>query len=570
MTMMTNEPHVFIDINRLDYLIHSDEAIVSGMAKMIRRYILMTQNSPITEITKSELIPFLIHSEGVPEDVFLKEGKNGLIYSFDADVRKRVVDNNYCVMFMEMLEHYMETKSIYSKASPCRYFTHDTGVKTNYDTPLGVVPFRYSKAATSRIYTSDYSFQNLPNKYKEIIAAPKDHFLLWADFSQIDLRVMYNMFYSNDTELRKYVDECGDYYQAVAMTAADHAGQDFNEKLFLEERPKYKQKILSVFYGASYMTLKELNQDLAKNLYSYITTNEQYIKYKDIIKQNVNSRLGFSVRTYFGREIIKLSEEKDEVRACLNAPIQATSADVMQLFAVNLFREFEHICRTVFNEPASKHITIMLNRHDEAVFCIRNTLIPYINVFKEYSKIQVDDWAPLELHWSAGYNYGEDNADLLRELDKSTYKPVLNNIILNENEHVEYVPIRPLIRGALLEYEDQEEFIYCISIYGMNRIYEIHLLRSENTKENFLLKFRQALDNGWNFEKSGLFRVILDTNVKYNQFVLNHKNVEFVCTYVSDSVQLNIASNRLDAIIKRQNGDSTEINKLQEEVIRIG
>lgn len=569
MTMMTLNPNVYIDINRLLVMLHRDDANLQGIEKIIKRYVLTSRDVPLGDIKKSTLVPFLIECEGVPSEMFDDPSTKSDCFSFSAEVRQNIVNNKYALMFMELVNHYLENNSYFTKALPCKVYVRDIGMKTNFGTPLGIIPFRYRKSVTSRIYTSDYSFQGLPNKYKQIIAAPKDYFLLWADFSQIDLRVMYNMFYNNDVELRDFVKQCGDYYQAVAMTAAKHANQDFNSNLFAEERSKYKQKILSIFYGASYNTLRDLNYDLAQNLYKYITTNSQYIAYKQAIRDNVKSNLGFSVRTYFGREIIKYPQSKDVERACLNAPIQATSADIMQIFAVKLLAEFRYVAEEILKQPCQNLIKIMLNRHDEAIFCIHKSLIPYANIFREYSKIQIDDWAPLELHWSAGYNYDEPDEELISELNKSTY-PVRFNGEPIHYRPCRYNPIRSIIYGSLTKYTDNNTVIYCISIYPLDKLYVIRLSENQDTKDIFLSNFKMALYKNWSFDEDGLFKVILDTDNVENQFVFSQENVEFVCTYKSASTSLTIGNIRMNTVERclKENLDISE--ELSEEVVILG
>ena len=562
MTLMTDKPMAYIDIRYMASLINKDNARILGLEKVIADYIYMRSGVRYMNLVPNSLIDFLIRYEELPEELFIQKGKNGEILSLNETVRERLKDDRRCGFFMDLVNEYMLCKTALSRVRSCYGYTRKTPLKTNYGFDLGCVPFRYSKAATGRIYSSDYNFQGLPKRYNSIICAPKDCFLVWADFSQIDLRVMTNMFYHNDSNISSLIDEFGDYYEVIARTAAKFTNREFDAKLFKEQRPRYKEKILGTFYGSSlYTTSTGIDKSLANNLYDYIHGSELYKEYEDQINKNISSGVGFPVYSYFGTKMLRHPNIRNVKTECLNAPIQSTSADIMKIYTLAIIDVFKEVCEKYLQRDYSSLVHIMLNRHDECIFVIHKALIPYMSAFNSFTTIQVDDWKPLEVHWSAGYNYGEEDEELVTQINQAKEFPIT---VYQQpvNYHNDYIPITRVQIGALSMKEvSGRTFIYA-GIPDLKKYFCLVTSEYKSPREHlkaFFNKMHKYLD-------TKLFdRIVFEVSKKESQLQITIEGMEFICTTHSKITLVSFYDLMIDNIIyehiKSKNLFDTSIQK---------
>lgn len=537
MTYMTDNPMVYIDIRYMSSLINKDLAQMKGLEKLISDYIFLKSGLNYFNLTPNSLIDFLIRFEEVPEELLLQPGKNGEILSLNETVRERIKDDRRCGFFMDLVNDYFVCKTALSRVKSCFNYTRKTQAKTRYGFDLGCVPFKYSKAVTGRIYSSDYNFQGLPKRYNGIICAPKDYFLIWADFSQIDLRVMTNMFYHDDMNISDLIDEYGDYYEVIARTAAKFTNQEFDSNLFKEQRPRYKEKILGTFYGSSLFTTSSgIDRSLANNLYSYIHGSKLYKDYEKQIQINIDSNIGFPIYSYFGTKILRHPGVKNIKTECLNAPIQSTSADIMKIYTLAIMDIFNNICKETLHKDPSQLIHIMLNRHDECIFIVHESLIPYMHAFNSFTKIRIDDWKPLEVHWSAGYNYGEEDSDLISKIENAKEFPIT---IYNSTEvcHKDYHPIPVAYIGTLAIKSINSKLVMYLGIPLLKK-YFCFITDKKHSIKQVILQFLNEVRP--HLSQCGLDRVILEVEHKENQLQVILDNIEFVCTTHTNTNLLNL------------------------------
>lgn len=227
--------------------------------------------------------------------------------------------------------------------------------------------FNQTATATGRLSSSNPNLQNIPirtplgRRIREAFCAAPGYYLVSADYSQIELRIMAHL--SEDK----------------AMIAAFRSGEDIHERtarevfgltaqLFPEEyRRRAKVINFGILYGLSSFGLAKDLQISRPEAQRFI--DQYFLRYPGIrhwidatIRQAMETA---EVRTLFGRirPIPELKNSDKNVRsfgerAAVNAPIQGTAADLIKLAMIRLHRALH-----------SKRLKsrILLQVHDELV-----------------------------------------------------------------------------------------------------------------------------------------------------------------------------------------------------------
>lgn len=405
--LMRKHLSLYVDYFNFKKDIIRDESIVDNLIQQIKRYIAFYSDNWIEKMTAKEICPFLVDYENVPEKLLLKKSVNGMYnFSLNEEVRNSLNNYNYAPEFMDLINAWAEMKtSMENGRSLLNAFT-PTGILTNENRPIYEAPFSYKESDTFRIYTSDISAVTIPTKYVYNIVAPKDYYLIWSDFAQIDLRCAWNMIlrYNNKSINQNDTTDRIDFYKMVAQDVALTNNIPFNEEQFKLDRSKYKVGILSTINGASHTSLiRDIGDEkFANNLHKYI--NEQnlaYVNYKENIRKNISTGVYFYMQTYFGTRMPIPTDglDKDICTASLNRPFQGTSADIQKLVTVDIYNRMQ----SLINDP-DKFYPI-LNRHDETLWYIHKDCLKYLNEFNNCCKIKIDDWDLVELEWDIGFNY---------------------------------------------------------------------------------------------------------------------------------------------------------------------
>ena len=225
--------------------------------------------------------------------------------------------------------------------------------------------FSSTSTLTGRLSSSNPNLQNIPSKTTEgkkiynCFVAKKDHLLLTADYSQIELRVLAH--FANITSLIEAFQQNLDIHCLTASQIFNTPVKQVSE----EQRNKAKAINFGIIYGISSFGLaKQLNvskQEASNYIASYFQTYqgiEQYIA-NTVADASKN---GF-VKTISGRKCyISNINSADKIlqnqakRQAINAPIQGSAADIIKKATI-LMQEKIH-------KMASK---IVLQIHDELV-----------------------------------------------------------------------------------------------------------------------------------------------------------------------------------------------------------
>lgn len=199
--------------------------------------------------------------------------------------------------------------------------------------------FSQAVAVTGRLASSDPNLQNIPIRTEEgrriraAFIAPRDHVIVSADYSQIELRIMAHL--SGDQRLLDAFAKGEDVHRA---TAAEVFGVDPGE--VTNEQRRYAKVInFGLIYGMS-------AHGLAKNLSieraaaqgwidRYFARYPGVARYMDETKAAAKEH-GY-VETVFGRRLYlpdlraqQAGRRQGAERAAINAPMQGTAADLIK------------------------------------------------------------------------------------------------------------------------------------------------------------------------------------------------------------------------------------------------
>ena len=251
-------------------------------------------------------------------------------------------------------------KSTYVDALPALVNPRDGRIHTSYNQAV---------AATGRLSSNNPNLQNIPirtEKGREIrkafIPRNDDYLLLAADYSQIELRIIAHV--SKDEGMIKAFVDGKDIHTA---TAANVFNVEYHE-VTREMRSNAKAVNFGIIYGISAFGLSEQLGIPRREAADII--NNYFEKYPGI-KQYMNKTVEFAkehgfVETIMGRRrYLKDINSANAIvrnfaeRNAINAPIQGSSADMIKIAMINIFKEL--------NDKNLK-TKMILQVHDELVF----------------------------------------------------------------------------------------------------------------------------------------------------------------------------------------------------------
>ena len=288
----------------------------------------------------------------------VKRTKTGI--STDEEVLEKLASKHSLPKALLEYREFAKLKSTYVDALPKLINPNTKRVHTS---------FNQTVTATGRLSSSGPNLQNIPVKTdmgsrirKAFIPKDKDSFIVSADYSQIELRILAHL--SKDKALIEAFKEDLDIHR---YTASLIFGVD-EKKVTEEQRSQAKTVNFGIVYGMSaYGLSKGLGIEVGRAQAFIDSYFERYPKVKAFIEDSIGeARTNGFVTTLLNRrrytpEInneninIKLFAE----RTAINTPIQGTAADLIKLAMIGV--EDELLKR------GYKSLMI-LQVHDELVF----------------------------------------------------------------------------------------------------------------------------------------------------------------------------------------------------------
>jgi len=266
--------------------------------------------------------------------------------------------------------------------------------------------FKQNITATGRLSSVEPNLQNIPIRTEDgrlfrriFISSFKDGYILSADYSQIELRLM--AYFSGDTDLIKAFNNGEDIH---TKTAAEIFGVSLNE-VTSSMRRDAKAINFGIIYGIS-------DYGLSLNIHTSKADAAEYIrKYFEkypMVKAFMDSSVKFCrengfIRSLFGRiryindiNNTKYVLRQFSERAAMNMPLQGTASDIIKLAMIK-----------ISNEMKEKNLKskLILQIHDELVFdCDKSE----IEIVKEIAERNMENVVKLPVDLKVSIAYGKN------------------------------------------------------------------------------------------------------------------------------------------------------------------
>jgi DNA polymerase-1 len=265
--------------------------------------------------------------------------------------------------------------------------------------------FEQAWVTTGRLSSKNPNLQNIPVREergreirKAFIASDKDHVLLSADYSQIELRLMAHL--SKDANMIEAFRNNVDIHSATA-------GKIYNvraEDVTAEMRRKAKTANFGIIYGISAFGLSQrlnISRAEAKKLIdSYFSS---YTKVKEYMEKSIEmaKEKGYA-ETIFGRRryLKDINSANAFIRGmaernAINTPLQGSAADIIKLAMVNIHKRLSGRYRT----------RMILQVHDELIFDVYR---PELEEIKKLVKYEMENAVRLEIPIITDIGVGEN------------------------------------------------------------------------------------------------------------------------------------------------------------------
>jgi len=325
-----------------------------------------------------------------------KKTKTGQ-YSTSEDVLSYLAKDHKIIKDVLEYRGLAKLKSTYVDALPLQVEPTTNHVHTDY---------MQTVAATGRLSSNNPNLQNIPIRTergrqvrKAFIPRDKDHVLLAADYSQIELRIIAALS-EEDTMIEAFKNN----EDIHASTAA----KVFNvpiEEVTREQRGNAKTVNFGIIYGVSAFGLSnqtDLSRSESKELID--TYYKTYPKLRNYMSELVDfARENGYVQTVLGRrryltgingsnQVVRGAAERNAV----NAPIQGSAADIIKIAMINIHKKLEE------KKYKSK---MLLQVHDELVFDVYK---PELEKMKQLIKTEMENAFKLDVPLDVEIGIGED------------------------------------------------------------------------------------------------------------------------------------------------------------------
>ncbi|UCF65369.1 MAG: DNA polymerase I [bacterium] len=269
--------------------------------------------------------------------------------------------------------------------------------------------FNQTIAATGRLSSSDPNLQNIPIRTemgrmirKAFIPGNPDHFILSADYSQIELRVMAHL--SGDSGLKDAFKKGEDIHTSTAAAIFNIPLEMVNS----DQRRKAKEVNFGIIYGISQYGLasrlnipvEEARQIIENYFIRFPRVNDYMIHTIAFANKHKYVTTVMNRRRYLPEiESTNANVRQNAERMAINTTIQGSAADLIKVAMINIQKKIEQ---------QDLQTRMILQVHDELVFEVKASELDKIKsvVKSEMEKaIRLD--IPLKVDIGVGKNWLE-------------------------------------------------------------------------------------------------------------------------------------------------------------------
>jgi DNA polymerase I len=321
-------------------------------------------------------------------------------YSTGEEVLSRLVNKHPIIARILDYRSLTKLKSTYVDALP--KLIHPTSGRIH-------TSFNQAIAATGRLSSNNPNLQNIPIRTEEgrlirkaFVPRDKDHILLAADYSQIELRIIASL--SGDEAMMEAFRLGQDIHTATAAKVYEVPLEEVSREM----RRNAKTVNFGIVYGISAFGLSErLNiprQDAAQIIGQY------FEKYPGI-KRYMDETIAFArkheyVITMMGRRryVRDINSSNGGVRGfaernAINAPVQGSAADMIKLAMIRIHQAME---------KKKMQSSMVLQVHDELVFDARREELDDLKpMVEELMKNALELSVPVVVDINTGENWLE-------------------------------------------------------------------------------------------------------------------------------------------------------------------
>lgn len=267
--------------------------------------------------------------------------------------------------------------------------------------------YQQAVAATGRLSSTDPNLQNIPirtqegRKIRQAFVAEEGSFLISADYSQIELRIMAHL--SQDEGLLKAF--CDD--QDIHRFTASEIFAIPLEEVTVDQRRSAKAINFGLIYGMSAFGLArqlDIDRNAAQEyMDQYFHRYPGVKKYMEAIRESA-AKKGY-VETLFGRRLYlpdirakNVGRKRAAERTAINAPMQGTAADIIKKAMIALHGHLK----------GQDEIKLLMQVHDELVLEAKESALEkaktlVIDCMQNTVKLSV----PLVVDLGVGKNWDE-------------------------------------------------------------------------------------------------------------------------------------------------------------------
>ena len=326
-----------------------------------------------------------------------KKTKTGQ-YATGEDILSFLAKDHEIIKDIQDYRQFKKLQSTYVDALPNEVNPKTGRIHTQY---------MQAVAATGRLSSNNPNLQNIPIRTergkevrKSFIPRDKNHVLLAADYSQIELRIIAAL--SEEENMMEAFKNGEDIHASTAAKV-------FNvplEEVTREQRSNAKTVNFGIVYGVSAFGLSnqtDLSRSEAKELID--TYYETYPKLKAYMSAQVDfARENGYVETVLNRRryLKDINSRNAMVRSgaernAVNAPIQGSAADIIKLAMINIHNRFE---KEGFKSK------MLLQVHDELVFDAHKEELEIIKPIIKYEMENAFKMSvPLDVEVGIGENW---------------------------------------------------------------------------------------------------------------------------------------------------------------------